>query len=33
MVEGFVDAMGDATVDAFHSVVHRSPCQVTISTR
>jgi predicted ArsR family transcriptional regulator len=33
MVEGFVDVMGDATVDAFHSVVHRAPCQVTISTR
>jgi predicted ArsR family transcriptional regulator len=33
MVEGFVDTMGDATVDAFHSLVHRAPCQVTISTR
>lgn len=33
IVEGFVDAMGDATVDEFHSLVHRSPCQVTISAR
>jgi predicted ArsR family transcriptional regulator len=33
MVEGFVDAMGDATVDEFHSLVHRTPCQVSISTR
>jgi predicted ArsR family transcriptional regulator len=33
MVEGFVDTMGDATVDAFHSLIHRAPCQVTISTR
>lgn len=33
LVEGFVDAMGDATVDDFHPLVHRSPCQVTLSAR
>jgi predicted ArsR family transcriptional regulator len=33
IVEGFVDAMGDATVDDFHTLVHRTPCQVTISAR
>ena len=33
LVEGFVDAMGDATVDEFHPLVHRSPCQVTLSAR
>ena len=33
MVEGFVDAMGDATVEDFHPLVHRLPCQVSISSR
>ena len=33
LVEGFVDAMGDAEVDDFHPLVHRLPCQVTISSR
>jgi predicted ArsR family transcriptional regulator len=33
LVQGFVDAMGDAAVDDFHPLVHRLPCQVTISTR
>jgi len=33
MVEGFVDAMGDALVDEFHPLIHREPCQVVISTR
>ena len=33
MVEGFVEAMGDATVDEFHPLVHRRPCQVTLSAR
>ena len=33
MVEGFVEAMGDATVDEFHPLVHRLPCQVTLTAR
>ena len=33
LVEGFVEAMGDADVDDFHPLVHRLPCQVTISAR
>jgi predicted ArsR family transcriptional regulator len=33
LVEGFVEAMGDATVDEFHPLVHRLPCQVTLSAR
>ena len=33
MVEGFVDAMGDAEVEEFHPLVHRQPCQVTIASR
>jgi predicted ArsR family transcriptional regulator len=33
LVEGFVEAMGDADVDDFHPLVHRLPCQVTISGR
>ena len=33
MVEGFVEAMGDAVVDEFHPLVHRLPCQVTLSAR
>ncbi len=33
MVEGFVDAMGDAEVDDFHPLVHRQPCQVSVSSR
>jgi predicted ArsR family transcriptional regulator len=33
LVEGFVDAMGDAEVEDFHPLVHRTPCQVTVSSR
>jgi predicted ArsR family transcriptional regulator len=33
LVEGFVAAMGDADVDDFHPLVHRLPCQVTLSAR
>ena len=33
MVEGFVEPMGDGEVDDFHTLVHREPCQVTISSR
>jgi predicted ArsR family transcriptional regulator len=33
MVEGFVDAMGDAEVEEFHPLVHRQPCQVAIASR
>jgi predicted ArsR family transcriptional regulator len=33
MVEGFVEAMGDASVDEFHPLVHRLPCQVTLTAR
>ncbi len=33
LIEGFVDAMGDASVEAFHDLAHRSPCQVAISPR
>lgn len=33
MVEGFVDTFGGGSVDDFHSLPHRDPCQVTISTR
>ena len=28
MVEGLVDTLGDDEVAEFHSLVHRSPCQV-----
>jgi len=33
LVEGFVDAMGDAEVEEFHPLVHRQPCQVAIASR
>lgn len=33
LVEGFVEAMGDARVDDFHPLVHRDPCQVTLTAR
>jgi predicted ArsR family transcriptional regulator len=33
MVEGFVAAMGDATLDEFHPLVHRKPCQVALTAR
>jgi predicted ArsR family transcriptional regulator len=33
MVEGFVATMGDATLDDFHPLVHRSPCQVSLTAR
>jgi predicted ArsR family transcriptional regulator len=33
MVEGFVDAVGGGEVDEFHTLVHRSPCQVSLSSR
>jgi predicted ArsR family transcriptional regulator len=33
LVEGFVETMGDTRVDDFHSLVHRDPCQVTLSPR
>jgi predicted ArsR family transcriptional regulator len=32
LVEGFVDARGDAVVVDFHDLAHRSPCQVEIAT-
>ena len=28
MVEGLVDRLGDDEVTEFHTLVHRSPCQV-----
>jgi predicted ArsR family transcriptional regulator len=31
MVEGFVDGVGSATVQAFHPLVHRAPCQVELA--
>jgi predicted ArsR family transcriptional regulator len=33
MVEGFVAAMGDASMDDFHPLVHRKPCQVALTAR
>lgn len=33
LVEGFVDAMGDASVGEFCSLAHRTPCQVTLVAR
>lgn len=33
MVEGFVEAMGDATMDDFHPLLHREPCQVALTAR
>jgi predicted ArsR family transcriptional regulator len=33
MVDGFIDALGDTRVVEFCSVVHRTPCQVTIGDR
>jgi predicted ArsR family transcriptional regulator len=33
MVEGFVERLGGGDVDDFHPLVHRDPCQVTISSR
>ena len=33
MVEGFVEAMGDAEVEEFHPLVHRQPCQVSVASR
>ncbi|HEY5663331.1 MAG TPA: helix-turn-helix domain-containing protein [Ilumatobacter sp.] len=33
LVEGFIDALGDARVSEFCSVVHRTPCQVTVGER
>ena len=33
MVEGFVTAMGDATLDEFHPLLHHEPCQVTLTAR
>jgi predicted ArsR family transcriptional regulator len=33
LVEGFVEAMGDADVADFHPLVHREPCQVSVSAR
>lgn len=33
MIEGFVDAMGDASVTDFHSLVHVPSCQVAVSAR
>ncbi len=33
IVEGFVDAMGDALVAEFCNLAHRTPCQVAISPR
>ena len=33
LVEGFVGATGGGEVDDFHTIVHRRPCQVTLSSR
>ena len=33
MVEGFVEHAGDSAVDDFHTLAHREPCQVSISSR
>lgn len=33
LIEGFVDAMGDAEVRAFHTVADRTPCRVAVATR
>jgi predicted ArsR family transcriptional regulator len=33
LVEGFVDAIGGGEVDDFHTLVHREPCQVLLSSR
>jgi len=33
LVSGFAEAMGDATVSAFHSLEHREPCQLTLVSR
>jgi predicted ArsR family transcriptional regulator len=33
MVEGFVEQAGEASVDDFHTLAHREPCQVTVSSR
>jgi predicted ArsR family transcriptional regulator len=33
LVEGLVDAVGGGEVESFHTLVHREPCQVAISSR
>ncbi|RPI07728.1 MAG: transcriptional regulator [Actinobacteria bacterium] len=33
IVEGFVEQAGEAAVDDFHTLAHREPCQVTVSSR
>ena len=33
MVVGFVDDLGDATVDEFCTLINRTPCRVTVSSR
>ena len=33
LVAGFVDTMGDAEVVEFCSIVHRTPCQVELTSR
>jgi predicted ArsR family transcriptional regulator len=33
MMAGFVEAMGDADLDQFHSLEHREPCQLTLTSR
>jgi predicted ArsR family transcriptional regulator len=33
LVEGFVDTIGGGEVDDFHTLVHREPCQVLLSSR
>lgn len=33
MVEGFVDAVGGAQVEDFHTLAHREPCQVELTPR
>jgi predicted ArsR family transcriptional regulator len=33
MVEGFVEQAGEGSVDDFHTLAHREPCQVMISSR
>jgi predicted ArsR family transcriptional regulator len=33
MVEGFVESFGGGDMDEFHPLVHREPCQVSISSR
>jgi predicted ArsR family transcriptional regulator len=33
LVEGFLDRLGDTHVEEFCSLAHRTPCQVTVTSR